>query len=383
MGDIKCSLYDQETAQKDIKYCLDNAYSAYAIDLDKDNDMMFYRNPHFYLNSSDNVLEACRNNISYGDSVLTVAGSGDYMLEAVFRGATKVVNYDINSFQYYVLCLKMWAIEQLDYEEYINFLINFSGDYLDSNVFKKVISPYKKEDAYPFWYGFMNERRNEQLAVNELVHNRLIKMSLNLGSRKFPYYDLHYVVASEIGPQIMPERFRAIRLVQCAKASREAFSYIRSEGNYEFVKGRIKDVDISYIESNITELKDKVGEEKFDSIFVSNIPFYLQKDTTVKAIRDLLSLLKEDGKLSTYYQGMRISWFKSVLDMKDFKISIREFNTSSPALRLNMVGVSNSVLSHKELVESGENIILRDIPTYGGSPETRAQTDVLSLIKKK
>ena len=381
---IKSTDFDQSIAMEDIFYCFENAYSRADYNVGFDNDQMFESNPHFYLNSSDNVRMAVMGNVKPNSSVLTVAGGGAYMFDSILNGATKIVNYDINSIQYYVLCLKIWAMKQLEYADYLNFLTSFNSSFLNHKILRRVIDNYQECAAYPFWDYFTKARRIEENALQELKFNPIIGAAILAGkvTGKANNELVNYFLSTEVGPSLMPRKFKAIRLIQCAQADSEAFGYLATKENYELVKERLDSVDISFVLSNVVDIRDKV-DDKFDTIFLSNIPFYLAKETIISLIDEtLISMLNEDGRISAYHQGMRLEWFKKVVKEEKFKISRKDFDMASDAIQLNIAGVHNVLLSHRALVDMNYAIQLTEIPTYGGAPEMKPDTDILALIKK-
>ena len=381
---IKSTEFDQSTAMEDIFYCFENAYSKADYNVGYDNDQMFESNPHFYLNSSDNVREAVMGNVKPNDSVLTVGGGGAYMFDAILNGASKIVVFDINSIQYYVLCLKVWSMKQLEYMDYLNFLTSYNRNFLNYKIMKKVIDNYQECAAYPFWDYFTKARRIEENAMQELKINPIIGAAILAGKAtgKANTEVVNYFLNTEVGPSLMPRKFKAIRLVQCGRADSEAFGYLANKDNYEYVKDRIDSVDISFVVSNVVDIREKI-DEKFDTIFLSNIPFYLAKETIISLIDDtLIPMLNEDGKISAYHQGMRLEWFKKVVKEEKFKISRKDFDMACDAIQLNIAGVHNVLLAHRALVDMNYAIQLTEIPTYGGAPEMKPDTDILALIKK-
>ena len=382
---LKCNDFDQQTAISDIFYCFSNANTKADYNVGKDNDQMFVRNPHFYLNPSDNVKEALKGNVKDGDRVATVAGSGDYMFECIFNGAREVINYDINVIQYYVLCLKLWAMKSLDYEEYVNFLTALGDSYLDFKVINRVIKEHSSEAAYPFWEYFMKARRIEKYAIQELKFNPFIGAALLFSSlgKNATKEIIDHVLATEVGPSLMAHKFKGMRLVQCYTADKESLDYIASEENYNLVKSRLDDVKISFINCNVTELHNVI-DGKCNVVFLSNIPFYLSASTIVDLIDNgLMGILEDGGRICAYHQGMRLRWFKDVVYDSNFKISRREFNMNYEAIHLNIAGVQNVLQAHRELCKRRNKFTLREIPTYGGAPEMRVDTDVLSFVKKR
>ena len=385
MNYIRTTEFSKNRAYRDIFYCLNNANTRADYTVGQDNDKFFVDNPHFYLNPSDNVKEAIRGNVKQGDTVLTVAGSGDYMFESILNGASRVDNYDINAIQYYIVCLKIWAMKQLNYEEYVNFLTKITKEYLDFKVINKVIKEYKEEAAYPFWDYFMKARRIEKHAIDELKMNPFVGAPILISkiSTKSSSALMDYVIATEIGPALMSDKFKAMRLVQCYTVENNSLGYLENEENYNFVKSRLDDVVISFFVSNVTEIKKHV-KDKYDVVFLSNIPFYLTSSTIVDLIdNNLMDILNDNGRICAYHQGMRMSWFKNVVYDSKFKISRKEFNMNSESIQLNISGVQNILLAHKELCRKRLKFIMREIPTYGGAPEMRVNTDVLSYVKRR
>ena len=96
-----------------------------------------------------------------------------------------------------------------------------------------------------------------------------------------------------------------------------------------------------------------------------------------------MDILNDNGRICAYHQGMRMSWFKNVVYDSKFKISRKEFNMNSESIQLNISGVQNILLAHKELCRKRLKFIMREIPTYGGAPEMSVNTDVLSFVKRR
>ena len=169
MKSIESNEFTPKVATRDIEYCLANANTRKLMDFKGE---YFRQNPHIYINGSDNVVLPVSRVVKDGDSVLTVGASGDYMLDSVLYGAKEVVNYDINAMQYYVCCLKVWALQVLDYQEFIDFFTNFRSQiYLDYKVLDRIIAPFENEAAYSYWKRFSKQRRIESVAVRKIIND--------------------------------------------------------------------------------------------------------------------------------------------------------------------------------------------------------------------
>ncbi len=386
MKSIECSEFTQEIAQRDIEFCLANANSRKLMDF---NGEFFRKNPHFYINGSDNVILPVSSTVKEGDTVLAVGASGDYMLDSILYGAKEVVNYDINSIQYYVCCLKIWALQVLDYKEFIDFFTNFrnSNEYLDYKVFDRIIAPFEGEPAYPFWKRFARQRRRENVAARQII-NEMGPMLRMMSGVQATNQEMLYVICTNVGPNMRPEIFSAMRLVNVPDAQKECLGYLSSEENYYKTRERLQDVKLSFVTASIDELKDKLGEgKKFDVAFLSNIPYYLKTDIIVKSVNEqLMPILNENGIISIYHQGMRINWFSQRVENKKFKLQRvvgRDYDKESSHYEFNMVALGQVLDAHAQIVESGLKIDMQEIPSYGGATGSNVEVDIISNIRRR
>lgn len=386
MKSIECSEFTPEIAQKDIEFCLANANTRKLMDFKGE---FFRKNPHFYINGSDNVVLPVSRTVKEGDTVLAVGASGDYMLDSILYGAKEIVNYDINSIQYYVCCLKLWAIQVLDYKEFINFFMNFrnSDDYLNYKIFERIIAPFEGEAAYPFWKRFAKQRRIENVAARQLI-NELGPMLRMMSPAGTTNQEMVYVICTNVGPNMMPEKFSAMRLVNVPEANKDCLGYLSSEENYYKTREMLKDVKISFVTASIDEIKDKIPEDKkFDVVFLSNIPYYLTTDKIVSSVNEqLLPVLNEDGVISMYHQGMRINWFSQRLENRKFKLQRvvgRDYDKESAHYQFNMIATGQVLDAHAELLASGLDISMEEIPSYGGATGSNVEVDIISNIRRR
>ncbi len=385
MKSIECNEFTQDIATRDIEFCLANANTRKLMDFGGE---YFRRNPHIYTNGSDNVVLPVSRSVEEGDTVLAVGASGDYMLDSILYGAKEVVNYDINSIQYYVCCLKVWALQVLDYKEFIDFFTTFrSGTYLDYKVFERIIAPFEGEVAYPFWKRFARQRRIESVAVRQII-NEMGPMIQMLTGIKSTNEELNYIICTKVGPDMMPDKFCAMRLVNVPDAQKDCFGYLSSEENYYKTREMLKDVKLSFVTAGLDEVKDKIGEDKkFDVMFLSNIPYYLTTDKIVSSVNDqLMPLLNEDGIISMYHQGMRIRWFSQRLNDRKFKLQRvigRDYDKDSTHYQFNMVATGNVIDAHAALVQSGLDVSMEEIPSYGGATGTNVEVDIISNIRRR
>lgn len=386
MKSIECSEFTQEIAQRDIEFCLANANTRKMMDF---NGEFFRKNPHFYINGSDNVILPVSRTVKDGDTVLAVGASGDYMLDSILYGAKEVVNFDINSIQYYVCCLKLWAIQVLDYKEFIDFFTNFrtSNDYLNYKVFERIIAPFENEPAYSFWKRFARQRRIENVAARQMINEMgpMLRMMAPVGTTN---QEMLYVICTNVGPNMMPDKFSAMRLINVPDAQKDCFGYLSTEENYYKTRERLQNVKLSFVTAGVDELRDKLGsDKKFDAVFLSNIPYYLKTDVIVSSINDqLMPMLNEDGVISIYHQGMRINWFTQRVANRKFKLQKvvgRDIDKGNTHYSFNMIALEQILNAHAQLVESGLDVSLEEIPTYGGATGIDVEVDIISNIRRR
>lgn len=98
--------------------------------------------------------------LKYKDKdILTVASSGDQYLGAVYYGARNVDIFDINRLSYYITYLKIIAIMNLEYKEFIDFFVpvdwtNIKKSFFNMETFKKLF-PFMPTDIEYFWKSIM------------------------------------------------------------------------------------------------------------------------------------------------------------------------------------------------------------------------------------
>ena len=126
-------------------------------------------------------------------NILTVAGSGDHIINAFFRGANIVSGFDINYLALIYTELKLVALQTLEYEEFLSFfMINEKNDIrknenvLDFTIYKNKIRQHLSENIAKKWdliYSKFNNNgydlRNSYIFNNKYDNNTL-KINSNL-----------------------------------------------------------------------------------------------------------------------------------------------------------------------------------------------------------
>lgn len=205
-------------------------------------------------------------------NVLTICGSGDQVLNALFLSAKKVTGFDLNIYSKYILNLKIASILSLEFKEFINFFgdkkINVGFDY---SLYKKTIN--------------------------------------NLDSTTKSFFDKLYQEFNFNGEKVAnSDYFRKRERVQ--KRSVKKFNlYLKNEESYLNLRKILKRRKPDFITGSVLEINFLVKGEKYDFINLSNVQNYvclnLNEEDTVKCFRKkvlspLNSLLREKGIIFYY-----------------------------------------------------------------------------------
>jgi len=180
-------------------------------------------------------------------NILTVSASGDHIINAFYKGAKQVYGFDINYLALIFTELKLIALQNLEYEEFLQFfMINEQNDInknknalhykIYTSKLRKYLSPNAVEILDILYKNFNNsgyELRNSYI-FNNKYDNNTVKLNSNL--------------------------------------------YLKSELNYNVVKEKIKDKEITLINCNYRDIASLglKSIEKCDIVFMSNISDYIK-----------------------------------------------------------------------------------------------------------
>ncbi len=181
--------------------------------------------------------------IDYQDKdVFTVASSADQYLGAVYYGASKIDIFDINRFTYYIANLKIVAIMNLSYEEFLGFFIpsykkdNFKA-FWNLRTLKKLIPSLPSDVAY-FW------------------ENIMFKLSRKNSGTQEPDYGNFVIKDSK---HVYPQNIK------------RGMPFYESEEEYYKLQAILKRRRLpQFYEADILALKDVI-KSKYDILYLSNI----------------------------------------------------------------------------------------------------------------
>lgn len=181
-----------------------------------------------YLMTTENINGFLSQYDLTNKNILSVAGSGDQMLNAYLLGASNVTCFDINPLAFYQVKLKKAAVCVLSFQEFLEF---FSFEYkktFDKDLFDK-ISTVLDNDSCDFFYSLFNK------------------------------YDSNQII-DKIYYRFRPELSHIQRMN----------GYLNLE-NYNKLSSILKEKEVSFIQSNVTDLRNNTDKNIYDMILLSNI----------------------------------------------------------------------------------------------------------------
>lgn len=233
--------------------------------------------------------------------VLTVAASGDHIINALYKGAKTVIGFDINYLALIFTELKLVALENLDYKEFMDFFMINDEDNIEKNQnalnnviyinkLRKYLLKSTAENWDIFYQNFNNngyDLRNSYIFNNKYDNNSL-KINSNL--------------------------------------------YLKSEAEYNKAKERIKQKKIILINSNYKDINCHYlpNIEDCDIILMSNISDYIKDLYSEKSnyledyIKDIIQNFKNKNNqiVCAYLYDIQNTKYRSEIDNPMFRKEI-------------------------------------------------------------
>ena len=189
--------------------------------------------------------------------IITVTGSSDHIINAILKGCLNITTFDINPYAKYYMDLKISALKELSYQEFLDFLLYDS----EKSFSFEIISKLNMEDeSKMFWLRELAKNDNDGLKVK---HSNLFNLE---------YFDVQNKIACNL--------------------------YLNQD-NYDIIKKKLEFVKINFIESNLKNLEIN---DHYDYMFLSNISDYIStiyednylinyKNLIFKLLRNVKSIL--------------------------------------------------------------------------------------------
>lgn len=198
--------------------------------------------------------------------VMTVTGSGDSLIDLFLYGANNVTCFDTNKLAKYWAKLKFYAIKGgLTFEEFLEFFQGFNeGDQiLNINIYRKFYEIMDSETRR-YWNGIYKYLK---ASGEKLVNNS--------------HYSLTYSLIGYWGSS------------NCSFDNPSSYcnkdNYVKVQ---EILQTKTID-DITFIDSPLFELDDKLGNKKFNYIYLSNIMDFTSTFINDNDLNNRLNIFKK------------------------------------------------------------------------------------------
>lgn len=230
--------------------------------------------------------------------ILTVSASGDHIINAFYKGAKSVIGFDINYLALIFTELKLVALQNLKYKEFLQFFMINENDNINKNINVLNYALYKDklrrdltDSAIQFWdkiYKDFNNNgyklRNSHIFNNKYDNNE-VKLNSNL--------------------------------------------YLKSEIDYNIAKENIKQKEIILINSNYKDI-NKLGLSNIiscDIVLMSNISDYIKNIYNMKTnylekyIKDIIKIFKRENNeiVCAYLYDVQNTKYRSEIDNPIFR----------------------------------------------------------------
>ncbi|PKM91487.1 hypothetical protein CVU82_02730 [Candidatus Falkowbacteria bacterium HGW-Falkowbacteria-1] len=214
------------------------------------HDKMTSRSP-MYIYATEMVSDyySCLN--LEGKRVLSICGSGDQIINAFYFGAREVVAFDINYNSFFILDLKLTAINKLNYLEFINF---FGSNLIDGSL----------------EFGLYNK----------------LKVFLSVKTRNF--FDKLYKEFDYKGKKLIKSDYFRQRSMFDVLAS-DINYYLKNEKEYLKCREIVQNRKIQFLQLDVNDiLTCKKLKGGFDIINLSNVLNYLTGKTEEENVLNVL-----------------------------------------------------------------------------------------------
>ncbi len=254
---------------KEIVKDIEEAKNIIARDLliDKDTDYEFKEHCKLYDFTTENngYYNYMNKNMQ---TLLTVTGSGDSIINSLLHGVKSVTTFDINQLAYYNMMLKIYMVKLLSYGEFLKYYFAYQNNkYLDKEIFTEVMD-YLPEDIKEFWSSLYKDFSSQEIA-NGLYRN------------------------------CKDDKNNSIRNMEESMMLNEYLS----NRNYNYAKRRISNLKVNFIQGDIEQVPLSL-KRKFDAINLSNVQeFYYKNPSEYRTLLEerYFPLLKEHASIMFAY----------------------------------------------------------------------------------
>ncbi len=298
--------------------------------------------PALFSNENNNYIKA--QGIPKNASAFTISASYDTSLDLVGLGAKDIYSIDINSKQFYIDCLKIWAAYYLTYDEFFQFLINpLTDKFLNEKTVDYLLSKVPESPARMYWYLIYNKGGKS-----------LLQDWLLLDERAFKEHCSMRVITS---------------------------LYMKSREFYDKVREGLEDAYFHFTTCDIMDVgKLQLPENIFDCALLSNVHNFIGPSEFYKVVTNkIMPLLKENGWLAYYEIERKPEWFSIIKNGNSPHITSNDFigNPDNGGYQLLL-----SLELYKLFVSGGYTSTIYSISTGRGFKRIKTDRDSAIIIHK-
>ena len=193
----------------------------------------FNETSYIYRCTNENMKnKTYMNLLSNNENVLSVIGSGDQILNMFLLNSNNIDAFDISRFPGYFLKLKIAAIKEFSYEEYLSFF--FDNRPFDKKMFDRLMDSCEDKECKKFWTKVCGDKPRDVYYTQLFTDTRRSSM---YAVKNNPYLDRFY---------------------------------------YDRLKNKIDKLNVNYINGDILDIASKF-DKGFDLIYLSNICMYARE----------------------------------------------------------------------------------------------------------
>lgn len=251
-------------------------------------------------------------------SILTVSASGDHIINAFYKGAKTVIGFDINYLALIFTELKLVALEQLNYEEFLQFfMINEKNDIkrnksaLDYKVYVNRLRKYLSKDVSEYWNMIYRKFNNNgyELRNSYIFNNKYDNNNVKISSNIYLKSELGYNKAKEevIKKEIILLNFN-YRDINLNLPNLANYDIILMSNISDYIQN-LYNINSNYLEEYIKELIDDFKNN--NNQIVCAYIYDIQNNEYRSEIDNPLIRKKVFNKLDITYIEKK---FKSVID---------------------------------------------------------------------
>lgn len=249
-------------------------------------------------------------------NILTVAASGDHIINAFYKDAKTVIGFDINYLALIYTHLKLVALEQLEYDEFLQFfMINEKNDLeknkgaLNYTIYKTKLKNHLSENVEKNWNILYQNFNNNgyELRNSYIFNNKYDSNNVKINSNLYLHSELDYNIAREKIKDkeiiLINSNYRDIDLTDIKKSNIILMSNIS-----DYIEN-LYNINSNYLEEYIKEIKHKFKTK--DNKIVCAYLYDIQNNEYRSEIDNPMIRKNVFNKLYVTYTEKK---FKSVID---------------------------------------------------------------------